>query len=140
MCQNRTDDMLETHFRGVKAEIPGDRSHRGLGAEKVRCCPFFRKIWFSRDPGRSCCKSLEPGKEALEEAFMRLFSPKILLEDGQINRSAMAEIIFKDPSKRAKVDSLTHPLVWKAVLEKRGRGILQTVGGHRSCYSFKRIS
>ena len=46
---------------------------------------------------------------------MRLFRPKILLEDGQINRSAMAEIIFKDPSKRAKVDSLTHPLVWKAV-------------------------
>ena len=57
---------------------------------------------------------MEPGKEAYE-AVCAFLGPKILLEDGQINRSAMAEIIFKDPSKRAKVDSLTHPLVWKAV-------------------------
>lgn len=70
---------------------------------------------------------------------MRLLGPKILLEDGQINRSAMAEIIFKDPSKRAKVDSLTHPLVWKAV-KKEAEEYNRTVGGHRSCYSFKRIS
>ena len=34
MCQDRTDDMLETHFTCKGKKVPGDRSHRGRRSRK----------------------------------------------------------------------------------------------------------
>lgn len=60
---------------------------------------------------------LEPGEEAFKEV-VALFGPDILGPDGRINRSEMAERMFKDPEKRRQVNDITHPLTWKAVFRE----------------------
>lgn len=49
----------------------------------------------------------EPGLEAVIEAF----SADILLDSGDLNRSALRAIIFRDPDERRKLEALLHPLI-----------------------------
>lgn len=47
-----------------------------------------------------------------------------VLKDGEINRSALGEIVFSDPSKLAKLEAIIHPLIRKAfsqVVEKSSK-------------------
>lgn len=116
MCQDRTENVSETHFTCKGKKYPVIGLTGGVGAGKSTVLSILQeKYGFHVIQADLVARTLmEPGEEAYK-AVCAFLGPKILLEDGQINRSAMAEIIFKDPSKRAKVDSLTHPLVWKAV-------------------------
>jgi dephospho-CoA kinase len=46
------------------------------------------------------------------------FGTEILSEDGAIDRSKLAEIVFHDKDKLLKLNQLTHPLVLEAVQEE----------------------
>lgn len=46
------------------------------------------------------------------------FGEEILLEDGEINRNKLAEIIFSDADKVKKINAITHPNVINYVKEK----------------------
>jgi dephospho-CoA kinase len=37
------------------------------------------------------------------------FGPEVLLADGHLDRSKLAQIIFANPVERAKLDAITHP-------------------------------
>jgi dephospho-CoA kinase len=37
-----------------------------------------------------------------------------VLKNGDLDRAALAEVIFKDPTKRAQLEQITHPLIRKA--------------------------
>lgn len=37
-----------------------------------------------------------------------------VLKNGELDRAALAEVIFKDPSKRTELEQITHPLIRKA--------------------------
>jgi dephospho-CoA kinase len=37
-----------------------------------------------------------------------------ILKDGDLNRAALAELVFKDPAKRKQLEQITHPLIRKA--------------------------
>jgi dephospho-CoA kinase len=52
----------------------------------------------------------EPG-QAVHDAVVREFGTQILAQDGRINRRVLAEIVFKDPEARQKLNSLVHPAV-----------------------------
>lgn len=50
-------------------------------------------------------------REVLKPEDVRdLFGPEFL-ENGQINRQKLGELIFADPKERAKLEALTHPLI-----------------------------
>ncbi len=49
----------------------------------------------------------EPGLEAIVEAF----GADILLDSGDLNRSALRAIAFGDPDERRKLEALLHPLI-----------------------------
>ena len=51
-----------------------------------------------------------PGEPALEEIAAR-FGPRVLLEDGQLDRRALREIVFNDPGQRRWLESVTHPRI-----------------------------
>ena len=53
-----------------------------------------------KEPGQSCYKAL-----------VHLMGKEILAADGQINRAAMAERIFKDEKILKQVNDLIHPAV-----------------------------
>ena len=67
MCQDRTDDMLETHLH-VKEKIPGDRSHRGRRSrKKYGVVHSSGKYGFHVIQADLVARALmEPGKEAYE--------------------------------------------------------------------------
>jgi len=40
-----------------------------------------------------------------------------VLKNGDLDRAALAEVIFKDPSKRTQLEQITHPLIRRAFAE-----------------------
>lgn len=58
-----------------------------------------------------------PGLPGLNE-IVREFGNKYLLPDGSLNRAELAELIFKDPNARHKLEHITHPKIAQLLLEK----------------------
>ena len=59
---------------------------------------------------------VEPGTEGLA-AIEREFGPSVLSADGTLNRPALGAIIFADGDKRAALNAITHPAVWRRAKE-----------------------
>ena len=53
---------------------------------------------------------VEPGKPAFDE-IVDYFGKQVLQEDGYIDRKKLSGIVFSDPEKRKKLESLTHPRI-----------------------------
>ena len=59
---------------------------------------------------------VEPGTEGLA-AIEREFGPSVLSADGTLNRPALGAIIFADGDRRAALNAITHPAVWRRAKE-----------------------
>lgn len=57
-------------------------------------------------------KVVEPG-EAAYEKIVNEFGKQILLENGEINRKKLGEIVFNDEKKRLLLNAIVHPAVRK---------------------------
>jgi dephospho-CoA kinase len=57
---------------------------------------------------------VEPGGPAYD-AVVERFGPGIVAADGTIDRPALAEIVFNDPSARADLEDMTHPAVGEVI-------------------------
>ncbi|KNB73377.1 dephospho-CoA kinase [Brevibacillus reuszeri] len=60
---------------------------------------------------------VEPGKPAYE-AIVRHFGRDILLEDGQIDRKKLGEVVFSDESERQKLNAIVHPEVRRVMRQE----------------------
>ncbi|MDO4243884.1 MAG: dephospho-CoA kinase [Actinomyces sp.] len=63
---------------------------------------------------------LEPGTPGLA-AVARAFGPRVLEADGSLDRAALAEIVFDDPSARSRLETLTLPLIAETAAERMER-------------------
>ncbi len=59
-------------------------------------------------------EQMEPGGASYQEV-VDYFGREILMEDGRIDRSKLAAIIFDDKKKRLRINEITHPMVLEAV-------------------------
>jgi len=71
------------------------RMFADLGAELISADTIAREV-------------LSPGSPTLKAVVDR-FGQEILLPDGSLDRSKLADIIFSDAQARADLDSITHP-------------------------------
>lgn len=55
---------------------------------------------------------VEPGQPAWKK-IQKAFGPDVFLESGELNRSALAEVIFDDAEKRMRLNEITHPYIHK---------------------------
>lgn len=60
---------------------------------------------------------VEPGKPALERICER-FGKTILLDNGDLNRPALREIIFKDARARHDLEAILHPLIRETIIQR----------------------
>ena len=60
---------------------------------------------------------MEPGGKAFIEV-VDFFGEEILLPDGTIDRKKLAAVVFANPNKRIVLNSITHPLVKKKIMEQ----------------------
>lgn len=69
------------------------------------------------DADRLGHEAIAPGQPAYD-ALVARFSADILASDGTIDRSKLAAIVFADPSARADLESVTHPVIYSRILSK----------------------
>ena len=85
----------------------------GIGSGKSTVGELFQQL------GAVVVDSDQLAREVVErgslgfEQIVTLFGDEIL-KNGEINRSLLAEIVFKDPAKRKNLEQITHPLIRKA--------------------------
>lgn len=60
---------------------------------------------------------VEPGKPAYE-AIVRHFGREILLNDAQIDRKKLGEVVFSDEAERQKLNAIVHPEVRRVMREE----------------------
>jgi len=53
---------------------------------------------------------MEPGQPAYDDV-VREFGPEVLLEDGTVDRKKLGDIVFRDPTKRERLNQIVHPRV-----------------------------
>lgn len=63
---------------------------------------------------------VEPGQPALEK-IRQEFGDGVILEDGTMDRAAVGERIFNDPSERKKLNDIVHPAIRQEMLRQRDR-------------------
>ncbi len=64
--------------------------------------------------------AVRPGTPALRE-IARLFGTGLLTPDGELDRKAMAAIVFADPAARARLEAVVHPAVRAEVAAETAR-------------------
>jgi dephospho-CoA kinase len=63
---------------------------------------------------------VEPGRPALAQ-IAEHFGAVVLQTDGTLNRSALRELIFKDPQQRVWLEGLLHPLIREEIRQYLAR-------------------
>ncbi len=63
---------------------------------------------------------VEPGKPAYLE-IVKTFGEAILLENKELNRKALGEIVFNDEDKRKKLNKIIHPAIRKEMIAQRDK-------------------
>lgn len=70
-------------------------------------------------------KAVEPGTPGLTEV-VEAFGPAVVLEDGSLDRKALAAIVFHDEKARKRLNGIVHPqveaLFYKRVEEEKQKG------------------
>ena len=85
----------------------------GIGSGKSTVGELFQQLGaVVVDSDQLAREVVERGSSGFEQ-IVTLFGDEIL-KNGEINRSLLAEIIFKDPAKRKELEQITHPLIRKA--------------------------
>ena len=56
-------------------------------------------------------QAVEPGSAGLARVEER-FGPRMLLEDGRLDRAALRARVFADPEARRDLEGIIHPIVW----------------------------
>jgi dephospho-CoA kinase len=84
----------------------------GIGSGKSTVGDLFQQLGaVVVDSDQLAREVVERGSSGFEQ-IVTLFGDEIL-KNGEINRSLLAEIIFKDPAKRKDLEQITHPLIRK---------------------------
>lgn len=87
----------------------------GIGSGKSAAAQRFVELGVHLvDADQAARWVVEPGRPALASIVER-FGPGVLLEDGQLNRAALRELIFADPEQRRWVEALLHPLIGQEI-------------------------
>ncbi|MGQ9557873.1 MAG: dephospho-CoA kinase [Desulfurispora sp.] len=66
------------------------------------------------DADRIARRVVRPGTPALAE-IVRTFGPDILSDNGQLNRPALAGIVFNNPAARRQLEDIIHPRVRECI-------------------------
>jgi len=87
---------------GLSGGIAAGKSHlAGLLASRG---------WVHLDADQAAREVVRPGTEGLAE-LVRTFGPDILAANGSLDRAALGDRVFRDPTARTRLDALLHPRI-----------------------------
>ncbi|WP_269617757.1 dephospho-CoA kinase [Zhongshania sp. BJYM1] len=92
----------------------------GIGSGKTAVSDRFAKLGIGIvDADVIAREVVEPGTEALGKITAH-FGESLLLDNGQLNRAALRQLIFTDASAKSWLESLLHPLIAHETLKQLG--------------------
>jgi dephospho-CoA kinase len=91
----------------------------GIGAGKSEALASFARHGAATVSSDEIVHRLLREDEGVRKALLEQFGERILDEAGQVDRSAIAEIVFPDREQLDWLESLLHPLVVREYLEWR---------------------
>lgn len=90
----------------------------GIGSGKSTVAEAFKRLGIRViDADQASRAVVEPESKALS-AIVNHFADQQLLVDGQLNRAALREIIFKNPEQKVWLEELLHPLIGQWIAEQ----------------------
>lgn len=93
----------------------------GIGSGKSAAAQCFVELGVHLvDADNAARWVVEPGLPALTQ-IAEHFGASVLQADGTLNRSALRELIFKDPQQRVWLESLLHPLIREEIRQYLAR-------------------
>ena len=83
----------------------------GIGSGKSTVAQMFADLgaWVV-DADAIAREVVAPGSEGLAELVER-FGSQILTDNGDLDRAAVAAVVFSDPSARERLNAIVHPLI-----------------------------
>jgi len=130
----------------IKNKIPLIGLLGGIGSGKSTVARIFEKLGCARIDADTLAHEVLETSE-VKKTIVRRWGEGILLQDGRVNRKAVADIVFRDAEELSFLNGLILPrafeLVRKAVFEARNQGkvkaivldapLLAEVGWDREC-------
>jgi dephospho-CoA kinase len=90
----------------------------GIGSGKSAVTERFEQLGITVvDADMAARVVVEPGKPALEE-IARHFGDHLILDNGELDRTGLRKLVFRDDAERAWLEQLTHPLIGQEILEQ----------------------
>ena len=82
----------------------------GIGCGKSLAAQYFAELGaLVIDADQLARAAIERGSDGFDEVIA--FFGDSILKDGNIDRRALGELIFKDPAAKSKLESIVHPFV-----------------------------
>ncbi|MEL0614389.1 dephospho-CoA kinase [Marinomonas arenicola] len=90
----------------------------GIGSGKTTVTQRFNALGIqSVDADDVAREVVLPGSDCLNQIVAR-FGANILLTDGNLDRKALRDIVFKHPDERRWLESITHPKIKQSIAEQ----------------------
>lgn len=133
--------MAEFRDRGIKINAVKGKGNRlllgvtgGIASGKTIVANMLEELGALKiDFDLLARQVVEPGKPAFRK-IVDYFGEQILQQDGTLDRKKLSKIVFRDLEKRKKLESFTHPPIYKEFLkqvneitEKDPEAIIQAV-------------
>jgi dephospho-CoA kinase len=85
----------------------------GIGSGKSTVSGMFRELGARIiDADQLAREAVEPGQPAYREV-VGIFGPGVVQPGGGIDRKAVADIIFRDPERRRRLEAAVHPRIFE---------------------------
>ncbi len=90
----------------------------GIASGKSTVSDFFKKLRIPViDADQMARESVKPNTKTYRE-ILKTFGKEIVQKDRSLDRERLGEIVFSNPSKKEKLEKLTHPEIFKKILRK----------------------
>ncbi len=90
----------------------------GIGCGKSTVCDYFSKLGIPIiDTDVLSRQAVAKGSTTLN-TLAREFGSDILLADGSLDRTKMRDLVFSDPEKLQKLESIVHPVIRKLLSQE----------------------
>ncbi len=90
----------------------------GIASGKSEAAQFFQSKGIQVIDADKIARDLFTKDSVHLQKLKQSFGSSIFYPDGQLNRQALAEIVFKDPQQLEQLNQLTHPLVRQEIIRQ----------------------
>ena len=86
----------------------------GMGAGKSLVCKVFKVFGIPVFDADTVAKKIISNDGSIKDKLISHFGPGVYFNDGTLNKAQLAAVIFNDNKQLKYINSLVHPLVFKA--------------------------